>query len=73
MSKFFWAARIGARGGVWLRSFAEYLGRARDFVRAGALRGGGGSLLFFKSLLVVLAGFFILVGDWALKYYFKEF
>ena len=72
MSKFFWAARIGARGRVWLRSFAGYLGRARDFVRAGALRGGG-SLLFFKSLLVVLAGFFILVGDWALKYYFKEF
>ena len=41
MSKFFWAARIGARGRVWLRSFAGYLGRARDFVRAGALRGGG--------------------------------
>lgn len=41
MSKFFWAARIGARDSVWLRSFAGYLGLARVFVRGGALQGGG--------------------------------
>ena len=55
MSKFFWAARIGARGSVWLRGI---FGAGSGFRAGWCFAGGRGvPLLSFRSLLLVLAGF----------------